>query len=272
MKWSHEAEAAISRVPFFVRKRVKKKVEEEAARQGARTVEMAHVVSCRNGFLNDMSSHVKGYQLEQCFGSSGCPNRLGQSADLVARLETLLAGQNLKGFLADRVTGPLKIHHEFRVTIADCPNACSRPQISDVGIIGVRKPFVSDEACSRCMSCVDVCAEDAVLLAEDAARPTIDPEKCLLCGQCVRECPSGTLVAGLEGYLLLAGGKLGRHPQLARQVGGVHSAAEILGLVEKCLSHFKAHNQRGERFGDILNRTGYAFLGELLRLSSGTMQ
>ncbi len=78
MKWNQEAEAAISRVPFFVRRRVKKRVEEEAVRQGVGTVEMAHVVSCRNRFLKDMSSEVKGYQLETCFGSAGCPNRVAQ--------------------------------------------------------------------------------------------------------------------------------------------------------------------------------------------------
>jgi hypothetical protein len=32
MKWSREAEELISKVPFFVRKRVKKRVEEAVAR------------------------------------------------------------------------------------------------------------------------------------------------------------------------------------------------------------------------------------------------
>ena len=32
MKWTDEAEGAVSKVPFFIRKRVKKRVEEEAER------------------------------------------------------------------------------------------------------------------------------------------------------------------------------------------------------------------------------------------------
>jgi anaerobic sulfite reductase subunit C len=266
MKWSREAEAAIARIPFFVRGRVKKRVEQEAVRQGAYTVEMAQVVSCRDRFLNDMSSEVKGYQLETCFGSAGCPNRVAGDSDLAAKLEHVLAGQDLKAFLLDRVEGPLKMHHEFRITIADCPNACSRPQISDLGIICVRKPVVSAEPCTRCLSCVHVCAEGAVSLAEDAMSPAIDPARCLLCGQCVKACASGTLAAGLDGYLLLLGGKLGRHPQLARQLDRVRSEEEILAAAAKCLYHYKANNQKGERFGEILNRTGYAFLDGLFAL------
>ncbi len=262
MKWSQEAEAAVSRVPFFVRRRVKKKVEEEAVRQGASTVQLGHVVSCRKAFLENMSGEVKGFQLEACFGSAGCPNRVAQTSDFVARLESLLVVHDLRGHLVDRIKGPLKMHHEFRVTIADCPNACSRPQISDLGIISVRKPALSGEACSRCLSCVNVCAEKAVSLTDRDMFPAIDPEKCLLCGQCVKACGAGTLVPGLDGYLLLLGGKLGRHPQLARQLNGVFSEAQILGLVAQCLNHYKAHNQRGERFGEILNRTGYTFLEE----------
>ncbi len=106
-------------------------------------------------------------------------------------------------------------------------------------------------------------------MAEDAMFPAIDPEKCLLCGQCVKACASGTLVSGLDGYRLLLGGKLGRHPQLARQMDRVLSEQEALAAVEQCLHHYKAHNQRGERFGEILNRTGYAFLEELLAPCSG---
>ena len=38
MKWTPEAENAIKKVPFFVRKRVKKRVEDEARKAGADAV------------------------------------------------------------------------------------------------------------------------------------------------------------------------------------------------------------------------------------------
>ena len=43
MQWTEEAEAAIKKVPFFVRKRVKIRVEKEAAEAGKKTVSLADV-------------------------------------------------------------------------------------------------------------------------------------------------------------------------------------------------------------------------------------
>ena len=48
MKWAEASEQAISRVPFFLRKRVKKRVEKEAARCGAQEVSIEHVRVCNN--------------------------------------------------------------------------------------------------------------------------------------------------------------------------------------------------------------------------------
>ena len=142
MKWSQEANEAISKVPFFVRKRVKKRVEEEAVRCGAEEVLLDHVRTCQKRFLNQMEEEVKGYQVETCFGPGGCPNRAVIFDDFSKKIEEHLAGRNLKSFLKDRVKGPLKMHHEFRVSTSDCPNACSRPQIVDLGLIGARSPKV----------------------------------------------------------------------------------------------------------------------------------
>lgn len=260
MRWSQEAEAAISRVPFFVRRRVRKRVEEEAVRSGSRTVEVAHVNTCRDAFLHDMGKEVKGYQLETCFGQAGCPHGVAPDPDLVSKLEALLTAQDLNSFLKSRVQGPLKLHHEFRVTVADCPNACSRPQIVDVGIIAVQEPRVSDVTCTRCLECVSACAENAIILAAEALHPSIDRERCLQCGACVKACPSGTIVGGKEGYRLLLGGKLGRHPQLGTPLRRMLSSDEVLSVLEQCLLHYKRHNDKGERFGEILNRTGLSFL------------
>jgi sulfite reductase beta subunit-like hemoprotein len=30
----------------------------------------------------------------------------------------------------------------------------------------------------------------------------------------------------------------------------------MLAMVERCLDHYLEHNRKGERFGEILNRTG----------------
>lgn len=260
MRWTDEAEKAVSRVPFFLRKRVRKKVEEEAGREGSSVVTLEHVQACRQRFLRNMEAEVKGYQIEACFGQSGCPNRAVESDGLLEDLELILARRNIPDFLKARVTGPLKMHHELRVSVSECPNACSRPQIVDIGLIGAVRPRVCDVACSGCGACVDVCKEDAIRLSDDEAPPMIHAERCLNCGQCAALCPTGTVVKGAQGYRFLVGGKLGRHPRLARELGGIYSKEEALKLVERCLDHYFKHNRHGERFGEILERTGIEFL------------
>lgn len=260
MKWSKQAEEAVSRVPFFVRRRVKRKVEEEAVRHGSDEVTLEHVKTCQKRFLNNMENEVKGYQLETCFGPGGCPNRAVVDDDLVRRLEELVAGKNLREFLRRRVEGPLKMHHEFRVSVSDCPNACSRPQIADLGLIGAVRPRLGQDACTQCSACVEICREGAVQLPARADKPVVDYEKCVACGQCIAVCPSSALEKDAEGYRILVGGKLGRHPQLAKEIEGIHSKNEVLRLVEECLQHYLNHNVHGERFGEIVNRTGTDFL------------
>lgn len=254
MQWSKSAEKAVSQVPFFVRKRVRRKVEEEAARKGSQEVRLEHVEACRRRFLTDMESEVQSYQIETCFGSGGCPNRAVVNGSLPGKIEGLLSGKNLKEFLKERVQGPLKMHHELRVSISDCPNACSRPQIVDIGLIGACRPEASGEPCTRCGACLEVCKESAISLPEETDSPVLDLDKCLSCGQCIRACPSGAIKEGLQGYRVLIGGKLGRHPQLGMEIGGIFSEGETILLVERILDYYLKHNTAGERLGAILNR------------------
>ena len=254
MRWTKDAEAAISRVPFFVRKRVKKRVEEEAVRCHADEVRMEHVEACQRRFLNNMEKEVRGYQVERCFGANGCPNRAVQHENLVQRLEGMLECRNIKGFLKARVKGPLKMHHEFRVSVSDCPNACSRPQIVDVGLIGALRPKLGQGACTQCRACVESCREDVIVLNEGAAMPSLDLEKCLSCGQCIRVCPTEALLGAESGYRILVGGKLGRHPQLGRELEGIFSLEETVKAVENCIDYYLRHNEAGERFGEVLPR------------------
>jgi dissimilatory sulfite reductase (desulfoviridin) alpha/beta subunit len=263
MKWTEEATQAVSRVPFFVRKRVKKKVEEEAQRRGAAVVTMDHVTACRQRFLKNMEEEVKGYQVETCFGPGGCPNRAVQDDGLAGELETLLAGKDLREFLKERVNGPLKLHHEFRISASDCPNACSRPQIADIGLIAAARPVVTPSVCAGCAACVSVCREDAIELSSDGSAVDIDYEKCLSCGACVKICTSTALQVESEGYRILLGGKLGRHPQLARELEGIFEKNVALKIVEECLELYMRFNEAGERFGEVLNRGDIEFLSKI---------
>ena len=260
MEWNDEADAAIKKVPFFVRKKVRARVEQEAAKEGKTRVTLAEVKATQKRYLTGMSKEIKGYQLDACFGPSGCPNAITASEDLVEQIESVLKEADIIGFLKSKGITNLKFHHEFRVTLAECPNACSQPQIKDIGIIAASRPALTDADCTLCEACVEACREDAIRLDQDAALPRIDMKRCLACGQCMPVCPTGTLATGIVGFRVQLGGKLGRHPQLARELPGLYDQAAVLEIIQACLDLYKSKSQTGERFGQILDMADFETL------------
>lgn len=252
MQWTDQAEAAIKKVPFFVRKKVRTRVEAEAAQAGKRQVSLSDVKATQARYLQKMSSEVKGYQVDACFGGSGCPHRAMDSEELVERIEKIMHEAKLLDFLKARVNGDLKFHHEFRISIADCPNACSQPQIKDVGILGAVTPVLTDTPCNACGACSDVCKEDAIMLTDDGQATSIDPAHCVHCGSCITVCPTGTLTMGRQGYRVMIGGKLGRHPRLAKELPGIVDADGVVKMIGDFLAYYKAHSTHGQRFAQLL--------------------
>jgi dissimilatory sulfite reductase (desulfoviridin) alpha/beta subunit len=252
MKWSPEAEALLRDVPFFVRKKVRSRVEDDVRRAGRNDVSVTDVHDSRKRFLENMSSEVRGYQLDACFGSGGCPNRAVPAESLRRRLETILKDAELLAFLRAEVSGDLKFHHEFRLTVAECPNACSQPQIKDIGIMGAVTPGITDIPCTGCNACVEACPDDAVRLDENMDRPVLDMSRCQSCGLCVNACPTGTIKAAGRGFRILVGGKLGRHPRLARELPGIYDEDGVLAVVRHCLDLYKQTSRNGRRFAEIL--------------------
>jgi len=250
--WEKEADAAVKQVPFFVRKKVRQRVETFVTGKGRDRVTLGDVRALKQKFLasGGMEGEIRGYDVSICFGGSGCPNALGDAGGLASDIETVMAEANLLSFLKSQVKGGLKFHHEFRVSISGCPNACSRPQIADIGIIAAAVPGATEAPCSTCESCTAACPDDAVILTGD--RPQIEAAACLSCGKCVRACPTGTLETVKTGYRVLLGGRLGRHPRLGMEVPGILSYDGVLDLVRCCLDFYKAHSNGGARFSRIL--------------------
>ena len=213
---------------------------------------------------------IKGYQLDICFGLRGCKNRAAVSDELFKGLEEILQKADLKSFLKTQVGENLKLHHEFRVTVAECPNACSQPQIKDIGIIGAMTPAVVEVDCTQCGQCTDICPDDAISI--DSA-VSIDRKQCLACGKCIMVCPSGTLCEKDKGYRIQLGGKLGRRPKLAKELPGIYQTQDVLTIVGACLKIYKQKSRLGKRFAYILSDADYNALVKRFKrsnLSCGT--
>lgn len=239
-------------------------MEAQVSAEDREVVTVEDVQAAKKRFLNRMDEEVKGFQVEACFGSQGCPNRIVEDDRLLRSIETLLAEANLRGFLEQAVNGLLKFHHEFRAALADCPNACSQPQIKDIGIIGAAAPKRTDALCSECGACQDVCREKAVAVDSAASGPVFDWNRCVQCGQCIKVCPTGTIECNRRGYRLLIGGKLGRHPRLAKELPGLYDADTVRRLVKWCIRYYKEHSSGGERFAVLVEKAGAEFFDLLL--------
>ncbi len=268
MRWNRAAEEAIAKVPFFIRRRVKKKVEQDAESRGSAEVTLENIRTVQQNFLKNMEDDIKGYQLENCFGASGCPNRIPTGNNFIATLEEKLRSRDLKTFLKSKVDGPLKFHHEFRVSVSDCPNACSRPQVADLGIVAAVHPTLGEAECSRCGVCAETCIERAVTMTPEMSVPKIDFDRCLFCGHCIRACPTETLVRGREGFRIMIGGKLGRRPRLASEIPRIFSKEETFRLIDLTLDFYFEQNTKGERFGEILERVGIQEMEQFLTNTS----
>ena len=252
MQWTQEAEAAVGKVPFFVRKKVRRRVEKEASQAGKTRITIAEVKGTQTRFLKKMSGEVKGFQVDSCFGQGGCPQRVIHSEHLLETIEKIMSDARLLDFLKERVEGDLKFHHEFRISIADCPNACSQVQIKDVGIIGAITPRVSEASCSACGACLDSCREEAIRLTPSGELRDVDLSRCVHCGSCISVCPTGTIATGRKGYRVMIGGKLGRHPRLAVELPCVYGEETVMEMLQDFIDFYKARSKRGQRFSSLL--------------------
>lgn len=282
MEWDQEAARRLERVPFFVRKKVKKQIEDFVASQGKNIVTSDDVSKARQQLAGDVPLKTgqgelteaelkritelieKGVTIEEldskhikfrvCGGAAGCPLTLMELKPLALRLADLARKQKLEDFLAGSHDGPTLFHHQFKIALAGCPNNCSQPQITDFAVIGQAKPVRTQEKCNQCGLCVKACKEQSVSL--DAAGPVFNYDLCLNCGDCTRYCSREAITNSPVHYQVLIGGKLGRHPHLALTVANEADWATVEDLFIKAIQAYQNMALDGERFADLVQRLG----------------
>jgi dissimilatory sulfite reductase (desulfoviridin) alpha/beta subunit len=181
--------------------------------------------------------------LSLCRGAGGeCARAVAPAADLTERIERTLTDADWAGHVRDLAGESLRHHHRLKVTVSACPNACSMPQIADFGLIRARTP-VMPEKCSGCAKCIRACAEKALSMSARNA-PLLNERACLGCGECIAACDMEAIESGAEGWRVLLGGRMGRHPRLALESEGLFTTDEAMTVLRAVLERCKNRNIR----------------------------
>ncbi len=177
-----------------------------------------------------------------CQGNILCPYGLVDVEEIGAKADQRYYGKELP--------------HKFKFAFTGCINSCAKPQENDFGSMGVVEPDWEGENCSQCHLCEDICSGGAICLDEEE-RVQYDPAKCNLCGDCIRVCPMECWRSKRIGHTVFVGGRIGRHPELGRELVRLVDEERMFELMDKTLEFFIAHAKRGERFGATLQRLGW---------------
>ncbi|MBI5789514.1 MAG: 4Fe-4S binding protein [Candidatus Schekmanbacteria bacterium] len=168
------------------------------------------------------------------------------------------------GIKADQRYYGKELPHKFKFAFSGCINSCAKPQENDFGSIGVVEPGWDGANCSQCHLCEGVCSSQAITF-DSMERLQYDPAKCNLCGDCIRVCPTDCWKAKQVGHTVFVGGRIGRHPELGRELVVMVDDERLFALMDKTLDFYIKYGNRGERFGSTINRLGWdKFKSEVL--------
>ena len=89
-----------------------------------------------------------------------------------------------------RIEGRFPAPGDYRIHLCDqcgeCADNCPEEAIHlERGIF-----IVDQDACTGCLTCVEVCPRDVMFEQKDCDVPA----KCILCGECARTCPRDAIV------------------------------------------------------------------------------
>lgn len=196
---------------------------------------------------------VESVEIKACRGISGGNCRFAIQSDdtLPEAIKKVVEQTGWDGFIRTQITGPLLHHHTFKVAVAACPNGCSRPHIADIGIIRAKQPVLIASACSHCGLCGRICPDKAI--SYNQGEPVFDLEQCMKCGLCMEKCPERAISASEDGYRVVLGGKMGRHPRLASELGGIFCKEQVLAIIAECLFYYMEQYRPKLRFGTLVD-------------------
>ncbi len=175
------------------------------------TIELPHMDPARlesiSGDLAGNNTPI-GSERDEVVNIISCP---GKERCVFANIDTV----SLAKALDAKVFGK-EMPVKMRISISGCPNACTSPMLNEIGIIGRIEPLRTEGTCTGCGTCVEYCKESAITIKR--GNSVLDPAKCVQCGTCIRSCPFDLLKSSGEHFLIMVGGRRGRHPKLGREL------------------------------------------------------
>jgi dissimilatory sulfite reductase (desulfoviridin) alpha/beta subunit len=184
-----------------------------------------------------------GSERDEVVNVIACP---GVSRCKFANIDTIRLAKKIDDKLFGKEM-PVKI----RIALSGCPNACTSPMLNEIGIIGRVRPVRTPGLCTGCGTCVEYCKERAIVIKRGIS--VLDPAKCVQCGVCVRSCPFDLLKADDRHYLILVGGRRGRHPRIGRELMAVENEDLVIYVIEKIVTWVYRRAWSGRLLSDQLD-------------------
>ncbi len=172
-----------------------------------------------------------------CPGTDRCKYANVETIGLARALDERFFGKDL----------PVKV----RISIAGCPNGCNNALLNEIGIIGRIRPVRTPGLCTGCGTCVHYCREQAVTIRNGAC--VLDENRCDLCGMCIQSCPYSLIRAEDRHYLILIGGRSGRHPTIGRELIRVDTPEKVIGVVERVIYWVYRKSRANRLLGEQLD-------------------
>ena len=154
--------------------------------------------------------------------------------------------------------------YKFKIAVSGCPNKCMRPQIHDIGVVGVEFPVTSEDLCNGCGRCEEVCKVEAVSVRGETSYTSYD--LCVGCGKCIKSCPHSAREVKDKGYVLYIGGKAGRELREGLSMR-IDDPGEILDCIDAVLDVYGscADKPQRERLAATMKRLGEnEFMSEVM--------
>jgi anaerobic sulfite reductase subunit C len=192
------------------------------------------------------------YEHKVCRGmKGGCPFSLVGVSALSEDIKQMVKDSAWVSTAVKQESSDLGHYCRFKVTLAACPNACTQPQIKDIGIIANVIPRRIGVDCNGCRSCEEVCQEEAIAVRNGV--PELLPERCVGCGACIKNCPQEAIESEGVQFRILVGGRMGRHPRWGQELCVVDGSS-VARVVEGFLDKTAQQAEPGDRLATVVER------------------